>query len=655
MSDSQNGINSDGMHQDENHSLHRFERNRFFNGKLMTARDMLAEQEYHTDRLETVTSQVTGWGIVCGLDARVGVPEGAERPQVVVEAGVAIDRAGRLIVVPDDHTEPLKESIGTINEDVSVYLRHDTCLTESVPAHGSEDACKEECDYNRTVETYEVVVESGPPIGENEEEEPTGEQKPLRLEQVEFPARDEVDKDETTEAGRIANVNDAAHLPARHYHELQDEDFQYRAVRDCETPEPGKVFLGHFESNDDGVWSVVDYWDEDTEPRPYVYTNDMLYTGLVDHATDFENPHELSLSVQRIDGGAALGVDDGEVTVTGAEGTTVSVDGQTVTITGGSGEMDVLEPLVYYLEESKLRRDALREVACAFEELRDQFEYVHSDLDANTSAPTKIADDIATTTRNGLASNTPFDEVYDEPDSFGTFVDESLLEEFESFEESLPEFVGGQDELASADSTLRTIVDSAVGDSLTQNESNVVAIELLRYAKVASCLSGQCIAFDHLDDYTPVTSPLSIKDVVVDPKLVQVPALWEFVPTVVPTEDSKALEFLESGLRIELPPTDTASVTVRKGTGFTLTGIDDQGTTINSDNGDAPRDTTTTLSVSTSSGDRPITYLDLSFEMGEKQSLVPDNEDGVIGELSDEQREILEGLTTGQLLSMCIQ
>ena len=652
MSHSENGSNGDGTHRDDDHSLHRFERNRFFNGKLMTARDMQAEQHYHAERLETVTSFVNGWGIVCGLDAKVEVPDGDDRPLVVVESGVAIDRAGRIIVVPDDHSEPLKESIGSTDEEVSIYLRHDTCFTESVPAHGSEDACKEECDYNRTVETYAVDVENRPPIRENEEGETVGEQKPLPFERVRFPTEDEVGKDVTTDAGRIANVNDAANLPARFYHELADDDPQFREVRDCETPEPGRVFLGHFESNDDGVWSVVDYWDEETEHRPYVYTNDMLYTSILDHATDFENPHELALSAFDVEEGAGIGIDSPEVTLAGRDGTTIGVDGSLVTISGG-GAPDALDPVVEYYEGFKPRLDALREVACVFEALRDQFEYVPAS--GQQQPPTRIADALATLARRGLADDSDFAQVYEEPTDFVEFVDQRLIDGFDEFLGSLPDFVGNTKEYDRALSTLEDLVNSLVNADISNEDGNSVAIELRRLAETAACLSGHCIGFGHLDDFTPVTSPLTLKDVVVDPKLVQVPSLWEFVPTVVPFDGGTALEFLDEGLRIELPPTNEVVVTVRKGRGFTLTALDEEENQIGSDTGDAPRDTTETLTVATGRGGDPITALELTYERGEKQTLVPDEEGGVMGRLSDEQRERLRQLATGQLLSVCLQ
>lgn len=648
MSNSENGTTADGQHGENENTLKRFERNRFFNGKLMTARDMEAEQAYHANRLETLTGRVTGWGIVCGLGVQIETSEN-EAPRAIVDAGVAIDQAGHIVVVPDgggDKSFSDAEPPITNSNEVSVFLRYDSCMTESVPAHGSEDACKEECDYNRLRETYEIVINSGGP----------DQQKSLPFDRVEFPTSEEVQSDVTMESGAIHPDNDTAHLPARYYHESEDGDSQFRSVLSCETPAPGQVFLGHFTADGEDGWRSVDDEDETTEPRPYVYTNDMLYTGLLDHATDFGNPHELSLSVKSTeDRGAKLGIegDDPTVSVSGQEGTSVTVDGDSLFISGGGG-FDELEPLVEYLSEKKLRLDALRKLACAFEDLRDQLEYVPSDADTDTEPPSVLADSIATVTRHGIEDGGNHDAVHEEPDAFTSFIEEQLRSVFKEFLKSLPDFVDGTSVLANVsfelDSTLREVSrDEATG-------ANAVAIELLRFAETASCLSGRCIDFTHFDEYTTVTSPLTLKDVVVDPNLVELPMLWTYVPTVVPVdaEVDRVLEFLDEGLRIELPPTDLAEVTVRNGDGFTLTAFDEERKQIDSDTDDSPNGTPKTLEVSTNRRDRPITYLDLDVEAGQRPSLIRDE---LWDRLSDEQNARLEEseTMTGQLVSICLQ
>lgn len=81
------------------------ERNRYFTGKYMTARDFAGEQHYFLSRQRLHNRLLHGWGIVCGLRVlhhpREDQEECGER-WVVVKAGVAIDCCGREIFVPED-------------------------------------------------------------------------------------------------------------------------------------------------------------------------------------------------------------------------------------------------------------------------------------------------------------------------------------------------------------------------------------------------------------------------------------------------------------------------------------------------------------------------------------------------------------------------
>jgi hypothetical protein len=61
MMENRNDRNGSGF------ELKHFEKNRYFQGKLMTARDMLTDQQYHANRLETITKLTNGTGIVSGL------------------------------------------------------------------------------------------------------------------------------------------------------------------------------------------------------------------------------------------------------------------------------------------------------------------------------------------------------------------------------------------------------------------------------------------------------------------------------------------------------------------------------------------------------------------------------------------------------------
>lgn len=174
----------------QNHSgtagLHSFERNNYFYGKLLTVRDMAAEQAYHTDIQRTLARHVSGWGGVCGLEVTADLvtdEDDDESLEVTVSEGLALDRCGRLVVIADSVTETLAvpvraEENGTEVETdtVSVYVEYDECLTEPVPVAKTESACDDRCEDNRVVETAKVRVEAG---------EPDGGAKPVA--EVEFP------------------------------------------------------------------------------------------------------------------------------------------------------------------------------------------------------------------------------------------------------------------------------------------------------------------------------------------------------------------------------------------------------------------------------------------------------------------------------------
>lgn len=77
------------------------ERNRYFTGKYMSARDFADEQAYHVSHQRLHNRLLHGWGVVCGL--RV-VPHPSRKclTWAVVRAGVAMDCYGRDLVLHED-------------------------------------------------------------------------------------------------------------------------------------------------------------------------------------------------------------------------------------------------------------------------------------------------------------------------------------------------------------------------------------------------------------------------------------------------------------------------------------------------------------------------------------------------------------------------
>lgn len=78
------------------------ERNRFFTGKFMTARDFRADPEYFLSRHRLQNRLLFGWGIICGLEVSHHTNPLCEDRWVVVSRGMALDCFGREIVVSEE-------------------------------------------------------------------------------------------------------------------------------------------------------------------------------------------------------------------------------------------------------------------------------------------------------------------------------------------------------------------------------------------------------------------------------------------------------------------------------------------------------------------------------------------------------------------------
>jgi hypothetical protein len=81
--------------------VRRFERNHYYHGKMLSARDLADEQKYFNEKRWLINRAILGWGIVCGLD--VSIDQGC----LIVEPGLALDCCGHEILV----CEPQKLSL----------------------------------------------------------------------------------------------------------------------------------------------------------------------------------------------------------------------------------------------------------------------------------------------------------------------------------------------------------------------------------------------------------------------------------------------------------------------------------------------------------------------------------------------------------------
>ena len=78
------------------------ERNRYFTGKYMTARDFEDEQAYFRSRHQLHNRILHGWGVVCGLRVLPHPNKECASRWVVIRAGIAIDCCGRELVLRKD-------------------------------------------------------------------------------------------------------------------------------------------------------------------------------------------------------------------------------------------------------------------------------------------------------------------------------------------------------------------------------------------------------------------------------------------------------------------------------------------------------------------------------------------------------------------------
>lgn len=148
------------------------ERNRYFTGKFMTARDCAADTEYLLSRHQLHNRLLHGWGIVCGLEPSPHPRPECARNWVVVSAGFAIDCYGRELVLecdtpfrlplrprPTEDDEPLEPDCEPRYEPFLLCAKFHVEEVEPVPALYAEGTCDpHHTEFNRYREGVRLVV-----------------------------------------------------------------------------------------------------------------------------------------------------------------------------------------------------------------------------------------------------------------------------------------------------------------------------------------------------------------------------------------------------------------------------------------------------------------------------------------------------------------
>ncbi|MCH5208708.1 MAG: hypothetical protein J1F04_07460 [Oscillospiraceae bacterium] len=153
------------MTEDELKSL---ERNRFFYGKLLTAEDFTAEQNYFNTKMRLLNRLLFGSGVIAGL----GVVK-TDELSVAIDSGIALDYAGREIIVPEPIIVKINELDGYdgfIRENTD-YTRAYLCIeyneTRTQPIHSiAASALDDENngpEYNRITEGFSLYITAKAP------------------------------------------------------------------------------------------------------------------------------------------------------------------------------------------------------------------------------------------------------------------------------------------------------------------------------------------------------------------------------------------------------------------------------------------------------------------------------------------------------------
>lgn len=140
----------------KNSELLPFNRNRYYKGKMLTSADFEAEQLYMNNKRRFVNQMLGGSGIVCGLNVI-----SLDDLSIMLESGVAIDDAGREIVVDSSVVKKLSAIDGfeqLRTNQASLCLRYREEENQPVYAINRQEGQKE-YEHNRIQETYELFLQ----------------------------------------------------------------------------------------------------------------------------------------------------------------------------------------------------------------------------------------------------------------------------------------------------------------------------------------------------------------------------------------------------------------------------------------------------------------------------------------------------------------
>lgn len=131
-----------------------FSRTHYFSGRLLSADDFLAEQNYLRDTQRFRNLHVHGYGVISGLSVSVRTPGS----HISLSPGMAIDAIGREICV----LTPIEFTLPSTKSRCQVSVRYVEAETKPIPSTSVGTGLEEATQNSQIEEGVEVVVT---PIG----------------------------------------------------------------------------------------------------------------------------------------------------------------------------------------------------------------------------------------------------------------------------------------------------------------------------------------------------------------------------------------------------------------------------------------------------------------------------------------------------------
>jgi len=259
-----------------NYEFHKFEKNKYFYGKLMTVRDFETEQQYFDEKRYLINRFLHGTGIVCGFKESPEILGEKNLKVKFKDGGMALDCCGREIIVTSDmlereivNEEGKPVSSNSVTKELYLYLKYKTCYGSYVATASNSSSCEVKCCPGKVVEDFDVVVSNKSP-------DPTG-----------ISCR----KDFPSEPDQIVETVKAW---------LNTLERDHWSCPLCKENEGGKVFLAAYVKNENTKNENTVTFSVDTEKtkrcRPAIFRNEELYKIFKCHILDFQNPHNVTAS-----------------------------------------------------------------------------------------------------------------------------------------------------------------------------------------------------------------------------------------------------------------------------------------------------------------------------------------------------------------------